>query len=672
MPSSGNTLLYIKSDGKVYTKDNLGVETQIGAGGGGTSGTAMVTLAATAQYSSAPTGLAAIDGITPIAGDTVLIWKQDAPYQSYNGIWTAATGAWTRTPAYDTLAKMAGLVVAVGKGTSNGGKVFLNANKSTDVLGSQNARFRATAIPTGSGSNFYGQGVANEGQLLFDTTAYMLKYYDGTAWRPTNGVLYDTNTNRLSYEGGGNTDRGLVWMESDTGRIFLYDSGGVAREFALTMISNPALGASPPSPAAGLRWYYPPLMATLIYDGTQWIVDGKATVRVASTANINGLSGNYTIDGVPTAAGDLILVKNQTTPSSNGIWYVKSGSWVRIAGADTTAGILSLGMVTVREGVTQTGSRWTTDFPANGTVGTTNMNWYMTYSELDPPAGTNPNQVNLTTDWTSTSPATPATGVSMFARFRAGRRLPAYQPVSGLDSPLQPGLAFNKVAWATAPGNSTTLPSLVGFNTASPLGTVAARNVATTNFSTQTKRVAYQTAATAAALCEWRQPSGQYFLSNVTSMGGFYAVFRFINDTNASTGDRMFVGMAPVAAATNVEPSSVFNILGTGFDAADTNFQLMKNGASGTATKTNLGANFAKATTTNVYELRIFSAPGTQTAHMSMDRLDINGAVVESLNQTTFIPTSGTLLAPKIWKSNNATAAVSAFAFISIYIETDN
>lgn len=54
-------------------------------------------------------------------------------------------------------------------------------------------------------------------------------------------------------------------------------------------------------------------------------------VRAATTANLSSLSGLATlIDGITLVAGDLVLVKNQTTGSQNGIYVAASGSWTRI------------------------------------------------------------------------------------------------------------------------------------------------------------------------------------------------------------------------------------------------------------------------------------------------------------------------------------------------------
>lgn len=52
------------------------------------------------------------------------------------------------------------------------------------------------------------------------------------------------------------------------------------------------------------------------------------SVRVATTGNIT-LSGTQTIDGVAVVAGDLVLVKNQTTSTDNGVYTASSSAWSR-------------------------------------------------------------------------------------------------------------------------------------------------------------------------------------------------------------------------------------------------------------------------------------------------------------------------------------------------------
>jgi len=60
----------------------------------------------------------------------------------------------------------------------------------------------------------------------------------------------------------------------------------------------------------------------------------KTAVSVATTGNIT-LSGTQTIDGKALAVDERVLVKDQTNPKDNGVYLVKSGTWVRAADSDT-------------------------------------------------------------------------------------------------------------------------------------------------------------------------------------------------------------------------------------------------------------------------------------------------------------------------------------------------
>jgi hypothetical protein len=54
----------------------------------------------------------------------------------------------------------------------------------------------------------------------------------------------------------------------------------------------------------------------------------EALVKAASTVSLT-LSGTQTIDTVACGAGDLVLAKNQSTASQNGVYKVASGSWTK-------------------------------------------------------------------------------------------------------------------------------------------------------------------------------------------------------------------------------------------------------------------------------------------------------------------------------------------------------
>jgi hypothetical protein len=108
----------------------------------------------------------------------------------------------------------------------------------------------------------------------------------------------------------------------------------------------------------------------------------KDSVRVASTANVavtytatGGASGRgqitaapNTLDGTALAAGNRILLKNQTTAAQNGIYVVTTvgtgatGVWDRATDFDTNAEVVSGAFAFVEEG-TQSASGWVLSTP---------------------------------------------------------------------------------------------------------------------------------------------------------------------------------------------------------------------------------------------------------------------------------------------------------------------
>lgn len=101
----------------------------------------------------------------------------------------------------------------------------------------------------------------------------------------------------------------------------------------------------------------------------------KQPVRAATTANIT-LSGLQTIDTVSLVVGDRVLVKNQTTGSTNTIYLAATGAWTPAPDAALSSEML-LATAFISEG-TQGNTSWTmtTDGPIN--FGTTNLLWTQT------------------------------------------------------------------------------------------------------------------------------------------------------------------------------------------------------------------------------------------------------------------------------------------------------
>lgn len=78
-------------------------------------------------------GLAARDGVTPIAGDRILSKDKSAP--ELNGIYIASAGAWSRATDMDSWAEVPGTVVIATEGTVNADKAFLCTSNEGGTLG---------------------------------------------------------------------------------------------------------------------------------------------------------------------------------------------------------------------------------------------------------------------------------------------------------------------------------------------------------------------------------------------------------------------------------------------------------------------------------------------------------------------------------------------------------
>lgn len=117
-------------------------------------------------------------------------------------------------------------------------------------------------------------------------------------------------------------------------------------------------------------------------------LDFKASVLVATTANLAALSGLLTVDGVVLAAGDRILVKNQTTASQNGIYIAASGAWSRAPDADASIEVTPGLLVIVEKGTTNADTVWQLVTDAPIVLGTTALTFEIAAGPSGVVAGT--------------------------------------------------------------------------------------------------------------------------------------------------------------------------------------------------------------------------------------------------------------------------------------------
>lgn len=377
--------------------------------------------------------------------------------------------------------------------------------------------------------------------------------------------------------------------------------------------------------------------------GYQTFNDGVAVGNTTFYAVFNTAAAEWEL-GLGTLSSSTILARTVIYSSSNNDLAVNFSAGTKNVFVTLPAGKLD---GTVIGGVS----------PADGT-----------FTNLDLSSGT------LTVPLSSPSAAAAST-YDLFARSVGGRIMPAFIGPSALDSVLQPHIARNKIAHVSAAGNSTTITN-VGTAALTATGTATAANVATTNIYTRMRILEYLvTVAATTAVAGFYQAAAQYTLGGTSPQGGFQLMARFGPSTGVTTATRrLFVGMsASVAAPTDVNPSTLVNMMGVGYDAADTNMQFMHNDASGTATKIDLGASFPRpsADRTKMYELAIFAAPnGGDDFSYAVTDLG-TGAIASGTITSADVPAVTTLLAFRGYSSVGGTSSVTGIALSSMYIETD-
>jgi hypothetical protein len=193
------------------------------------------------------------------------------------------------------------------------------------------------------------------------------------------------------------------------------------------------------------------------------------------------------------------------------------------------------------------------------------------------------------------------------------------------------------------------------------------------------RRLGLVSAATAGSLAEARFASA--FVSGGSGAddgSGFFAVIRFVpSDAAAVAGERFFCGVSSsTAAATNVDPATLTNTIGIAQLSTDaTQFYLVSGGsAAQTAVPMGTALGSPVGLPATAFELTIWApANVANTFFVEATNLATKAKFEQTLTgAATVIPQSSTLLAPKIWKTNNATALACAFDLCSVYIETDN
>jgi hypothetical protein len=383
-------------------------------------------------------------------------------------------------------------------------------------------------------------------------------------------------------------------------------------------------------------------------------------------------SGN--IDGYPITNGTIDgAAIGSSTPDTGAFTTLSASSTVSGTGfSNYLASPPSIGSSTPASGAF-------TSLSASGTVSGTGFSNYL----ASPPAigGATPAAGTFTSVAVTTQVIVPETTPTaaavdtykLFSKSLGGRQVPAFIGEYGVDCTLNPHFGTNRVALWQAIANTATSTSTGLTYTNTGTATAAAYSTATT-YGRFNKVENLVTGATTSAV------AGIYVTTNAftTGAGSLYGGFNFVARFGPATGvatatSRLFCGMTnSVAAPTDVNPSTLLNMVGVGYDSADTNLQIMHNDGTGTATKIDLGSSFAVPTSdrTAYYQLALYSPPNNSDIGYTVTNL-VTGAVAAGTIVSADVPAGTTTLSPRIYSSVGGTSSVIGVGITSIYVESD-
>lgn len=267
-----------------------------------------------------------------------------------------------------------------------------------------------------------------------------------------------------------------------------------------------------------------------------------------------------------------------------------------------------------------------------------------------------------------TEPATPAAGeLTVYAKNIGGRMMLKQVGPAGIDTPLQQHLGFNGAVFVKP--NTTTTVTTLGAPHANT-GTISTPTISGGSIINATRRIQVASAATAGSAAESRISVGHVIRGSVVGAGGWYGVWRMIQNA-APAGCMAFMGFSAstAALAAVATPSALTDMVGIGYDSGDTNWQFMRNDSTGTATKIDLGANFPVRTTSHFLELVMFCAPAASEIFYRVRRLESTQEATGSV--TTDLPTNTTPLCSRYYMTNNATASAATLQTPGHYVESD-
>jgi hypothetical protein len=530
-------------------------------------------------------------------------------------------------------------LVQLSPGSQQTGNINISGTVTSGLINSQTisstANFTGTLTVQGASSLTLGTASSNRGAIIFKNAAGTNNVtLQAPATNPGSSISL-TLPNALGSSGD-------CLTQSDGTGTLAFAACAATLQDAYDNSSSPAT-ITTSAAAKGMQ-----IVAGVVPTANLLTIDN--TGQAVTTANANGLGINY-VGGAAAVEAAGLRIDFVPGGTSGGTW---SGMRIVANATGAVSGVTEYGLKL--EGPTSPGS------------GTETAMYIGTGWDIGIDVQSGGLQLAAQSD-----PAAPASGnLRIYAKDIAGRILPKWIGPSGVDTPFQANLGFNRIAFSEANGTANCSTGATGFgSTSTGSGTCTAPVPASTNLKTSTRRLTFSTGTTAGTVAYQKQNVLQNWRGNAAGLGGFFFTTRFGINTLVA-GNRAFVGMADsIVAPTNVDPTTntTPGKIGMAINANTGNWNFVNNITGTAPTVTNLGASFP-VNTTDLFELIMYCSQNCSSIGWRVTDLSTGAQTSGSVSSN--MPASTTFLAPLFWITNNATAAAAILDFGGWYMESDN
>lgn len=393
-------------------------------------------------------------------------------------------------------------------------------------------------------------------------------------------------------------------------------------------------------------------------DGT-WAAAGGGTTTNALTLNSAGTGA---------ASGSTFNGSAAITLSYNTLGAAPIASPTFTGKVTTPVSVVGSAGLSIPSGTAPTtpnvGDMWMDTNGLSARFGTATMQVAGNWTDLGP-----------NTLYSTSAPAAPVQGVRIYGIKRANRHMIGWITPTGRTERVAPWLGSNnRVEYAAQINTATYTSSNAVF---AVVIAATALPFSTTNYLTAQRRN-QQTISTAGGMVEQFGPLMCARLPG-NGAGGFHMAWRF-GIVALNTDAKLFCGLnTAVIAMTNVNPSTLFSIVGLGKDATDTTtLAFFANGGSGTAQKIALPNTGTMTGIANTWwQVEIFCKAGdtqfgyriSRTSSAGVETND-EGVTTGTQNGAAGIPADATAFAPHLWACST-TAVATTINFSQFFLETD-